>query len=131
MLMEKLISYKLSYDQKPGYLHVVVTGKNSKENVSLYLADVRKECSRRNHTRVLIEERLEGPRLRLTDVFEIVSEAANLSDGILRSIAYIDMYSEGDLMKFAETVAFNRSLPVMVFNNISDAEKWLSDRSRI
>jgi len=36
----------------------------------------------------------------------------------------------GDLMKFAETVAVNRGLPVMVFSSVSDAEKWLLNKGR-
>ena len=126
--MGKSTNYNLSYSEKTGYLHVVVTGRNSRENVAMYLADVLKECNKRNYPRVLIEERLHGPRLKLTDVFQIVSDAANSSDRTLKSIAYVDMNAEGDLMKFAETVAFNRSLPAQVFTTLEDAEKWLADR---
>jgi hypothetical protein len=31
-------------------------------------------------------------------------------------------------MKFAETVAVNRGLPVKVFSTVSDAEKWLVEQ---
>jgi hypothetical protein len=33
-------------------------------------------------------------------------------------------------MKFAETVAINRALPLMVFSSVGDAEKWLLDEDR-
>ena len=126
--MGEQISYKLAFMQKTGYLHVIATGRNTKENVAMYLADVMTECKKRNCSRVLIEERLEGPRLKFTDVFLIASEAASSADGTLKSISYVDMNAEGDLMKFAETVASNRSMPVMVFTNLQDAEKWLNER---
>jgi hypothetical protein len=47
---------------------------------------------------------------------------------VLRAIAYVDVNADGDLMQFAETVAVNRMLPVAVFSNVADAEKWLLDK---
>ncbi len=38
--------------------------------------------------------------------------------------------AESDLMKFAETVAVNRGLPVKVFASVSDAERWLLGKDR-
>ncbi len=32
-------------------------------------------------------------------------------------------------MQFAETVAVNRRLPVAVFPNVADAEKWLLEEA--
>jgi hypothetical protein len=79
---------------------------------------------------VLIEERLEGPRLGTLDVFEIVSQGSSRALGILQAIAYVDVNAEGDLMQFAETVAVNRALPVTVFSTVADAERWLLDEDR-
>jgi len=45
---------------------------------------------------------------------------------MFEAIAYVDVNADGELMKFAETVAVNRSLPVVVFSSVSDAEKWLA-----
>jgi hypothetical protein len=33
-------------------------------------------------------------------------------------------------MQFAETVAVNRGLPVVVFSTVADAEKWLLSEDR-
>jgi hypothetical protein len=85
------MTYKLTVEQKPAYLHVIVTGQNSKENV-------------------LIEERLDAKRFA----------------GILRALAYVDVKAEGSLMEFAETVAVNRGLPVQVFSNVAEADRWLA-----
>jgi hypothetical protein len=119
------MSYKLEITQKPAYLHVIVTGVNSRENVAQYLDDIRNECISRGCFRLLIEERLEGSRLGTMDVFQIASEGSARAPGNFEAIAYIDVNAEGDLMKFAETVATNRFLPVKVFSSVSDAEKWL------
>ena len=37
--MEPVMSYQLTIIQKPAYLHAIVAGLNSKENVKAYLAD--------------------------------------------------------------------------------------------
>ena len=81
-------------------------------------------------SRLLIEERLEGPRLNVRKVFEIASEESQRAVGVLRAIAYVDINAEGDLMKFAETVAVNRALRVQIFSTIAEAQKWLMDRVR-
>jgi hypothetical protein len=119
------MTYELTIRQEPGYLHAVVTGRNSPENVRRYLEEIHRECSARNCFRVLIEERLEGPRLGTLDVFKIVIEGSNRGRETMTSIAYVDVNAETDLMRFAETVAVNRLLPVTVFSTVADAERWL------
>jgi hypothetical protein len=118
-------TYSLTMIPKPSYLHVIVTGQNSKDNVMRYLDDVLLECVHRNCRRVLIEERLEGPRLGTLDVYTIASEGSQRALGKISAIAYVDVNAQGDLMKFAETVAVNRMLPVALFSTVSEAEKWL------
>ena len=124
------MTYKLTIDQKPTYLHAIVTGRNSRENVARYLEEILRECTARSCSRVLIEERLEGPRLGTLDVFEIASEGRSKTQGKLKAIAYIDVNAEGDLMQFAEDVAVNRGLPMAVFATVADAEKWLLNADR-
>ncbi|MGO9614644.1 MAG: hypothetical protein ACLPX5_16645 [Dissulfurispiraceae bacterium] len=119
------MTYKLMIDQKPTYLHAIITGRNSRENVSRYLEDILRECQARRCFRILIEEDLEGPRLGTLDVFKIASEGSSHARGVLEAIAYVDVNAEGDLMLFAETVAVNRALPVAVFSTVADAEKWM------
>jgi hypothetical protein len=84
-----------------------------------------RECITRHDTKVLIEERLEGPRLETVDVFNIAVEGSKRFHGALKAIAYVDVNREGELMQFAETVAFNRGLPVTVFSTVAEAEQWL------
>jgi hypothetical protein len=121
------MTYELTIAQKPTYLHAIVTGRNSRENVARYLADILQECIARRCGKVLIEERLDGPRLGTFDVFKIASEGSSRALGVFQAIAYVDVNAEGDLMQFAETVAVNRALPVTVFSTVAEAEKWLRD----
>jgi hypothetical protein len=78
--------YTLTIDQKPTYLHVTVTGRNSRENVERYIEDILRECTIRNCFRVLVEERLEGPRLGTLDVFDMVSNGTNRFRGRLEAM---------------------------------------------
>ena len=117
--------YKLTFDPKPTYLHATVTGSNTRENVQEYTREILHECISRGCLRVLIEERLEGPRLGLLDVFEIASEGSKQALGKLEAIAYVDVNAEGGFMDFAETVAINRALPIRVFSKLADAEDWI------
>jgi hypothetical protein len=124
------MTYRLTIAQKPAYLHAVVTGWNSKENVTQYLTELRRECTARGCSRLLIEERLEGPRLGTLEVYAIASQACGQAPEQIRAIAYVDANAQGDLMHFAETVAVNRGLPIMVFSTVADAEKWLLELDR-
>jgi len=119
------MSYELTIAQKLAYLHAIVTGQNTKENVAAYLEEIGNECTSRGCRRVLIEERLEGPRLRTIDVFSIVSEASNRAQRAFNAIAYVDVNAEGSVMKLAESVAVNRGVSVQVFSSVFEAEEWL------
>lgn len=124
------MSYTLTVTPKPAYLHFVVTGENSLENVTRYLADIQRECAARHCFRALIEERLVGPRLGVMDIFQIASDGSHRAQAPFKAIAYVDVNAEGDLMKFAETVAVNRALPVRVFPSVAEAEHWLRGGER-
>jgi hypothetical protein len=102
---------KLTIHQKPGYLHVAVTGRNSGENVVRYMEEVIRECAARRCFRVLVEERLEGPRLGTIEVFGMVSKGSARFQRTLEAMAYVDLNAEGDVMRFAEDVAVNRGFP--------------------
>jgi hypothetical protein len=124
------MTYNLRIAQKPTYLHAIVTGRNTKENVVRYLADVWRECTARNCGSVLLEERLEGPRLGILPVFDLASQAELGAGRVCKAMAYVDVNAEGDLMQFAETVAVNRGFPVKVFATVVEAEHWLLDKAR-
>jgi hypothetical protein len=118
------MTYELKIEQKPTYLHAVVTGTNSKENVLLYTDEIDRECTAQGTFRVLIEERLDGPRLGTMDVFEVVLRRVQRARRF-KAIAYVDTNAVGDSMRFAENLAVNRFVPVAVFRTLADAERWI------
>jgi len=124
------VSYQLTIEQKPAYLHIIVTGDNSRETVMQYMEEVMRECTNRNCGNVLVEERLEGPRLGTFDVFSMVSEGAKRFLGTFHAMAYVDVNGDSGLMQFAENVAVNRGIPIQIFSNVPDAEKWLLHQTR-
>ena len=123
------MTFQLALTEKPGYLHAVVTGQNTLENVVMYLRELHRECADRGINRVLIEERLTGRRLETWDVYQIASEGSLRGAGNFASVAYVDVNAHGELMKFAETVANNRGIPLNVFATIEDAEAWLQKQA--
>ena len=124
------MDYEIRYVQKDTYLHAIVNGRNTRENVLASLAEITLECDRRQCHRILVEERLEGPRLQTLDVFAIASEGSLQALGKFEAIAYVDVYA-GELMEFAEDVAVNRGIPVAVFGNVEDAERWIAKHQRV
>jgi hypothetical protein len=122
---ENARSYKVTIREEPVFLHAIVTGVNSKKNVVRYLEEVQRECIARGYARVLIEERLTGPRLDTLSVFQIAARGSINIEHQFDAIAYVDANAAGDLMEFAETVAVNRELPVAVFRSVQDARDWL------
>lgn len=120
------MSYEISIEPKPGYLHVIVTGQNTRANVIGYMEAVIRECTLRQCFRVLVEERLEGPRLGTLDVFEIVSSGSTQFLRTITAMAYVDANAPSqEMMQFAENVAVNRAFPVRVFPTVLTAERWL------
>jgi len=120
------MTYTVTFGQKAGYLHAVATGTNTKANVMRYLADILRECVARDCFRVLIEERLEGPRMGTMDIFDIASKGQNRDAARLPIIAYVDVNAINTSdMKFAEDVAVNRGTFIRVFPSVADAELWI------
>ena len=119
------MAYQLTLKQEAGYLHAIVTGTNDADTVVRYLEELRRACIASQCFRLLIEERLEGPRLGTFPVYKVVTEGSERARGLLRSIAYVDVHAEGQLMQFAETVAVNRGLPLAIFPSVEQARQWL------
>ena len=122
------MSYEMTLADKPGYLHATVTGQNTLENVVMYMKGLHKECVARGVNRLLIEEKLIGPRLQTWDVYEIAAQGSAQGAGWFSALAYVDVHASGELMKFAETVAVNRGIPIRVFASVADAEAWLNQK---
>jgi hypothetical protein len=125
--LEARMSYQLSFERQPGFLHFRVTGDNRRETVAAYFAEVRRTCEQTKCPNVLIEENLAGPSLAMMDVFEVVAKGSERIWPAIERLAYVDVNPEHNAgaMQFAETVAVNRGVPVRFFSSVRDAEEWL------
>lgn len=123
------MSYEMTLTEKPGYLHAVVTGKNTLENVTGYMKELHDACVARGISRVLIEERLTGRRLETWDVYEVAAQGSARGVGQFQALAYVDVHASGELMKFAETVAYNRGIPIRLFATVEEAETWIRQKT--
>ncbi|HET9331241.1 MAG TPA: hypothetical protein VFO23_11990 [Steroidobacteraceae bacterium] len=121
------MAFQVRIEARPTYLHFIVTGDNGPDSVAGYMEQVLRECTARQCFRVLIEERLEGPRLGTLQVFGLVTKGSERFRGVLQAMAYVDVNATGDLMGFAENVAVNRAVPVRVFASVAAAEEWLRE----
>jgi len=120
--------FEVTCSEKPGYLHAVVTGTNAPESVVGYMDAIRAECRRLDCYRVLIEENLEGPRFDEMEIFALITGNSADSLGYFEALAYVDLQQDFEVVKFAETVAVNRGIPIAVFSSVADAENWIRHR---
>jgi hypothetical protein len=119
-------SYELSITQAQGYVHAVVTGTNSAESNLGYFDELLRECIAKGYRRVLIEERLVGPRLSTTDVFNLASTMSGRASGLFDAVAYVDVNAKSESnAKFGENVAVNRGVRVKAFRTVEEAVQWL------
>ena len=121
------MSCKVNFEQRADYLHATVTGTSCRESVKQYIDEVLAECKKRQSTRLLIEECLEGPRLDGMDVFAMASEGSMRALGFFEAVAYVDP-KMGNLKDFAESVAVNRGLPIALFFSVAEAVQWLQEQ---
>lgn len=120
------MTYHLTIEEKPSYLHAKVTGTHNEQNIRRFLVEIHEACLRRNCAAVLFEMNLSGPSLNTGSIFDVISERS--ADGAMfKRMAYVDASPERDPhnMEFAETVAINRGVRVRFFRNVEDAERWI------
>ena len=122
-----MMGYTLTMKAKGSFLHVIVTGENTPENLQQYLAEVYKSCSEGGFSAVLIEENLSGPSLPPVDVYKIITKASSQTSPIVNKIAFVDVNPTHlpSIAVLGEAVGRDRGANVRVFRTIEEAESWL------
>jgi len=119
------MSYQLTIEQRPGYVHAKVVGERTPENALRFLRESYQACVNAGRKSLLLEMQFSGPSLSTTSIFDVISDRA--ADGLkLERIAYVDGASNLSQAYFAETVAMNRGVNVRLFQSVSEAASWLS-----
>jgi hypothetical protein len=120
------MSYHLTLEEHPGYLHATATGTHTPENALRFLKEVHEACTQRGYSAVLLEMNLAGPSLDSTSIFRVIAQRSMDAAG-LKKIAYVDASSrDPEKMKFAETVAINRGVNVRLFQDLALAKEWMA-----
>jgi hypothetical protein len=126
------VGYQVHATRVAGYLHATITGANTSKNIRAYMGEVLEECRASGTRYLLVEERLTGPRLRTIDVYEVVVAGAEDARGRLAAVAYVDVNAvDGSMMKFAESVAVSRGVPVKIFSTVPAAKEWIAARAAL
>ena len=120
------ISYVLTIEEWPSYLHAKASGTRSAENAQRFLLEVHEAWTRRNCKALLLEMNLSGPSLSVLAIYSLIAERAPHAFGLKR-IAYVEAGSGHDpaQARFAETVARNRGVNVRLFPTVEAAAGWL------
>ena len=122
------MSYSITYQIRPDYLHAIATGECTKENLAGYVIEIISKCSENKTKRLFIEQRLKGPRLGTEDVYQVMTKLCTYADGLFEAVAYVDVYAEDIInTRYGESIASSRNIPFKVFFDIKAAEDWLKD----
>ena len=65
----------------------MVTGTNTPQSVVDYMSAIREECERKDCYRVLIEEKLDGPRFDEMEIFALITEGSPDALGFFEAAA--------------------------------------------
>ena len=121
------MALSLQVTPKLGYLHIVVTGELTRDNVVAYVERVRVECIERKCPYVVLEDRLAGPRLKLRDVVSLSFYFRKWPMDV--TVAYV-FHSAGFIAaRLAEAISVLRGFHIGAFATVEEAEQWLLKRT--
>jgi len=120
------MSYHLSIEEHPAYVHARATGDMTPENALRFLVEANGACTARGKRRLLLEFAFTGPSLNGGSIYDIVS-ARSSHAAVFERIAYVDVSGErnSEHKRFAETIARNRGVNVRLFPSLEEARQWL------
>lgn len=117
--------YRLTFEQRPGYLYAYVEGTEDSYEISReFWQKIADKAAETGASRVLIDENIEMAG-SFADVFKLASEIPDMGFGRAR-IAFVDRFlDQSEINEFGELVAVNRGVNGLVFNDLDSAEQWL------
>ena len=119
------MTHTLAVESKGSYLHCAVRGENGRETVLAYFHERKDACRARDCYRVLVEERLDGPRLPPQELLVLMAEVASWAGATFEALAYVDVHAATDtIARFAGRVV-EPGAAVGVFATVGEAERWL------
>jgi hypothetical protein len=121
------MSYHLTIEEHPAYLHAKAVGERTPANALRFLEEAYAACVKCGRAAALLEMQFSGPSLDTASILQVISQRA--PDGMkLRRIAYVQTVIDDPAMPyFAERAALNRGVNVRLFQSVAAAAQWLSE----
>ena len=118
--------YRLTFDNKPEYLHVLVEGEHDSYDISRrFWSEIATECERLAPSRLLVEEDLKEQLPSIADTYQGAAERQEMGLAGIR-IAFLDRHpDQHEQNQFGELVARNRGINMKVFSDRAEALDWL------
>jgi hypothetical protein len=115
----------LVFEERPGYLHVSVTGPRDSHEISLaYWQRVAEQCHLRGTRRLLVSESL-GEHDGERDLPAIVDAIIAMGMDRLQIAFVVGRVDQMARMEHAEILAMERGANGRVFGSLAVAERWL------
>ena len=123
------MSYELTVEERPAYLHAKVVGERTAGNLLRFLEESYAACVKSGRRALLLDIGFYGPSLDTSSIYNIISQRLTEARK-LHKIAYVQTNIDDPAIPyFAETVAMNRGVNVRLFQSTAAAERWLSEES--
>lgn len=124
--------YNLKIEKNEGYLEARVSGKRTRDTVSILTDEIARTCIEAHCSRILVDVReLEG-FLKVYDSHYIVTQDfPKLRNKGIKKVVIVDRAVPGIREWFMETVAVNRGFNLRVFADRKAALEWLRGEPRL
>lgn len=110
-------------EDREGYLYALASGEKLTAQISAaYWNDIAGRCFENDVDRILIEKNFAegvGPE----DMLLMADHLGNLLPG--RRVAFVDRRQHDPINELGKKLARNRDVIMQIFNNVTDAQKWL------
>lgn len=105
------------------YLTLVISGQYDKEDFLSYPKLILEECEKQKGDKILVDgSNLRGTNIPNMDRFFIAENIANL---LRHKVKLAVVWPKQHINKFAETVAVNRGISMIVVDTVDAAHRWL------
>lgn len=122
--MNKDKPYTIKLKDRGNYLYALVGGeKLSPEIARMYWDEIAAKCSELGKSKILIEKEFSS-HVSPPEMLEMGVYVGKILAG--KKIAFLDRYKNEDVNELGKVVARNQGVIMKVFNNVEDAEKWLT-----
>jgi hypothetical protein len=120
------MSYEVTITKKANFLHAIVSGKETLENLIAAWKEIAEACQGHKCKRILVDGCLDGPGDTL-DIYNLGNRFHELGIPLGARIAMACKEEDVPKLSFAEVVVKNRNpVTTKIFLNKDDAVQWLT-----